>query len=828
MNRTNGPISPLSMNSTESGFVSRYGGNLGGQSPVGGTPNDVPYNAGPYAGARPPGGPTSPPGPRNPSGSTDMSRPSAGSSVNGQRPPSSASSMGGRSDGRPGPGPPGERRPMFRPEHEEQLHKHYVMLRQYLASSLRDEKGNIRPNRARDKLLRLSVTQFMELSTDVFDELVRREDDRLKRVQDVPRFLLPKTTFHPKRNQARQKLSTLPLDRFRQLATDVFYELERRIPRFASGEMSRPPSTASSVSSRRPSQGGMRPPMPGYRGPPPPGAGRPPMSPAYPPGGPNGAPMRPPGSSRAPSDVSDNAPLRPLGSNRVPSDSSEPNSLGRPLPKTFQSNTIVPNKSTMVEDDDDDEEEETLGTARFSEVISPSVTGSEQARRTIATQETELTRLREELSEKITIVGERGQFLALKESLEQKDIDAERLRENMQREIDELRREKDDEREAHAEEMQGLQGAQTQLDAMRLENENLHAQNEDMNHQMQTQQAELHELREQSHQRGSVDNEESERRIALLEEQLATQEKLTSEVRQEATLYLREMRDLSRQTEEAIEQEDKLSAQVTKLEKEIETWRERYAKAKAQNKALRASTLGLGLTSVDMGNLSREDSFLSQDGLVCDVDITRFQLSVDELLKSARRPGTEMMLESVKQVTICVSAISSAIGTDGYPTPSPSPHSPTSTMSTTSPSVAKLKARVTGTANSLITATKQHASASGLSPVALLDAAASNLTAAVVELIKAVGVRPSSASELQDANADLDSIYSPDPSYPSNSMDLLRSNNIGGHADSPPVQPLNVGNGQQKKGWFGWGKGTSVDGSPRSPPTEDDEYDPYR
>lgn len=705
---------------------------------------------------------------------------------------------------------------MFRPEHEEQLHKHYIMLRQYLASSLRDEKGNIRPNRARDKLLRLSVTQFMELSTDVFDELVRREDDRLKRVQDVPRFLLPKTTFHPKRNQARQKLSTLPLDRFRQLATDVFYELERRIPRFASGESSRPPSTASSVSSRRPSQGGMRPPLPGYRGPPPPNGGRPPMSPAY---GPNGAPMRPPGSSRAPSDVSDHAPLRPLGSNRVPSDSSEPNSLGRPLPKTFQSNTIVPNKSTMVEDDDDDEEEETLGNQRFrtASVTTASVTGSEHARQTIATQGNELARLRAELSEQITIVGERGQFLALKESLEQKDIDAERQRENMQREIDALKRDKEEEAEAHAEQLQEFEGIKERFETMRLENENLHAENQDMQHQMRTQQDELQELREESQQRGSVGSEESSRRIELLEEQLATQEKLTNEVRQEATLYLHEMRDLSRQTDEAIEQEDKLSAQVTKLERDIETWRERYAKAKAQNKALRASTLGLGLTSVDMGNLSREDSFLSQDGLVCDVDITRFQLAVDELLKSARRQGADAMLESVKQVTISVSAISSTIGTDGYPTPSPSPHSPTSAPPSNSPSVAKLKARVTGTANSLITATKQHASASGLSPVALLDAAASNLTAAVVELIKAVGVRPSSASELQDANADLDSIYSPDPSYPE-------------HSDSPPVQPLNVGNGQQKtgKGWFGWAKGTSVDGSPRSPPSEDDEYDPYR
>lgn len=398
----------------------------------------------------------------------------------------------------------------------------------------------------------------------------------------------------------------------------------------------------------------------------------------------------------------------------------------------------------------------------------------------------------------------------------------------MQREIDSLKREKEDEKEAHADQLQDLESTRAQLETVRLENENLQAQREDMQHQMNTHETELQELREQS-KRGSVGSEESSRRIELLEEQLATQEKLTNEVRQEATLYLREMRDLSQQTESAIEQEEKLSAQVTKLEKEIDTWRERYAKAKAQNKALRASTLGLGLTSVDMGNLSREDSFISQDGLVCDVDITRFQLAVDELLKSARRSGTENMLESVKQVTLCVSAISSTIGTDGYPTPSPSPHSPNGAPPTTSPSVAKLKARVTGTANSLITATKQHASASGLSPVALLDAAASNLTASVVELVKAVGVRPSSASELQDASADLDSIYSPDPSYPSPSIDLARSNDMGAHATSPPVQPLNVGNGAPKKAnaWFGWGKGTSVEGSPRSPPSGD-EYDPYR
>lgn len=697
---------------------------------------------------------------------------------------------------------------MFRPEHEASLNRHYVMLRQYLASSLRDEKGNIRPNRARDKLLRLSVTQFMELSTDVFDELMRREDERLQRVKDVPRFLLPKTTFHPKRNQARQKLSTLPLDRFRQLATDVFYELERRVPRFATGESSRPPSSASSVGGRRPSQPGMRaPPMPSYRGPPPMGD-RPPMSPGF---GPNG-----PG------------PRRPSGPPRAPSEISESNSLGRPLPKTFQSNTIVPNKSTMVEDDDDEDEE--AGSTRFSQAPG-SVTSSEQNRQTIKTQAAELSRLREELSEQVTVVGERSQWEALRNEIEQKARDAELLRESMQEEIDTLRREKEENQQAQAEHDQDLVDIRTRLDNMRTENENLHAQNEDMQVQMQNHQAELRQLREESHNRGSVGSEESDRRIQALEEQLATQEKLTNEVREEATLYLHEMRDLSRQTDSAIEQEDKLSAQVTKLTREIDIWRDRYAKAKAQNKALRASTLGLGLTSVDMGALSRANgtsSFLSQDGLVSDIHITRFQLSVDELLKSARAPASshDPLLESTKQLVLAVSAISAAIGTDGYPTPSPSP----SSAPAPAPSVAKLKARVTGTANSLITATKQHAAAEGLSPVALLDAAASNLTAAVVELVKAVGVRPSSAAELQDASADLDSIYSPDPAYP--------SPRDGAEGESPPVQPLSIGGGAgagQKKanGWFGWGKGTSVEGSPvgelRGGEVEGvGEYDPYR
>lgn len=228
--------------------------------------------------------------------------------------------------------------PSSRREHKDEqfegiLSEHYVALKRFLAASLRDEKGNPRPNKARDKLLRLSPVQFQELSTDVFDELLRRQSASRKPPNagpndqtGPPAFLLPKDTFHPKRNQARQKLATLPPPRFRDLATDVFYELERRFPRFAAGDINRSGNGTPVIGGpgfRPDSRGGMR--------------------------------MRRPSEAssisayaRSESRTGSRGPMGGQGSPGMP-----PNDYGRPLPKTFQSNTLVPNKSTMVEDDDD-------------------------------------------------------------------------------------------------------------------------------------------------------------------------------------------------------------------------------------------------------------------------------------------------------------------------------------------------------------------------------------------------------------------------------------------------------------------------------------------
>lgn len=238
---------------------------------------------------------------------------------------------------------------------EAALSEHYIALKRYLAASLRDEKGNPRPNRARDKLLRLSPVQFQELSTDVFDELQRRQQAGRQQIPGAPNppptpdYLLPKDSFHPKRNQARQKLSTLPPTRFRDLATDVFYELERRFPRFTGGDISRMGSPASSVRGP-PSRNGT--PVNGL------------------PGGPR---MRRPSEATSISGFSVRSESRngsrgpqQNGIGQNPVSPGPVDNFGRPQPKTFQSNTIVPNKSTMVEDDetggeDDDDDGDAFG-----------------------------------------------------------------------------------------------------------------------------------------------------------------------------------------------------------------------------------------------------------------------------------------------------------------------------------------------------------------------------------------------------------------------------------------------------------------------------------
>ncbi|KZT70554.1 hypothetical protein DAEQUDRAFT_764449 [Daedalea quercina L-15889] len=101
---------------------------------------------------------------------------------------------------------------------------HYLEFKQYLASCFTNKLAGPRPT-TRQKLTSLARQRFGELTTDVYEELLRRNNTE----NEVP-FLFPRDDFHPQRNLARQKLSTLSTGGFTDLASDVHHELSRRYP----------------------------------------------------------------------------------------------------------------------------------------------------------------------------------------------------------------------------------------------------------------------------------------------------------------------------------------------------------------------------------------------------------------------------------------------------------------------------------------------------------------------------------------------------------------------------------------------------------------------
>ena len=123
---------------------------------------------------------------------------------------------------------------------ESMLRVHYTLFKKYLSASLQEEDNSpeLIKKKTHNKLLLLSRVQFWELSTDIYDELLRRQAASQKTSDrelpgSVHPHLLTEKNFHPLRNRSRQMLSTLLEPRFRNLAADIVSELERRLPTFA-------------------------------------------------------------------------------------------------------------------------------------------------------------------------------------------------------------------------------------------------------------------------------------------------------------------------------------------------------------------------------------------------------------------------------------------------------------------------------------------------------------------------------------------------------------------------------------------------------------------
>ncbi|RKF71541.1 SpaA/cell polarity protein [Golovinomyces cichoracearum] len=590
------------------------------------------------------------------------------------------------------------------------LSEHYYALKNYLSQLNNDDNGIPKPNRAREKLLRLSPVQFLELSTDVFDELDRRQQfERRYGSSGGPSYLLPKESFHPKRNQARKKLCSLPIARFTELVTDVFYETERRIPRFANEDdrVDSPIAFTGAASPRidmSPNESGLR---------------------------------RPSNINQSAKFTrrESNSSTMPVTFDSLASPSPMTNEFKRPTLKSFQSNTIVPNKGTIVEDDETGDDGE--------EYVEEEVGGDEDVFRSEKT--THKNQIMEKNGDSIETMKEQiknlNEILSTMEGkLKQKDDDLSRVIEKQNEKVTEMDFEKKKLQELTLKLETKLSDAQSLNKSLKLELDRVKAAHAETNQDLQTQLQQLKLSETKSEKLNASLKAEREKQIS--KEYNSQQQGITEDVRLQAQEILKEMRILSEQSCSSNEREEYYTTTIKRLELEIEDWKNRYVKMKTKFRSFQSSSSDPAIQRDILKIVCGSDD-INTNGMVKDINVIKFQISIDELLRDSRIQEPAKALELTKNVVLNVRNISQDIV------------EATSNDMKSTLEQKKLLFGITITTKNLIVATRNFAISKGLSPVSLLDAAVSHLASAVIELLRIVKIRSASQDELEDDEKEL-------------------------------------------------------------------------
>jgi hypothetical protein len=428
---------------------------------------------------------------------------------------------------------------------------------------------------------------------------------------------------------------------------------------------------------------------------------------------------------------------------------------GKPMPKQFQSNTITPNKSTMVEDEEDEfaisddpydhnRQSDAFGLDDQSGV-------SVQSRRdtSATTQSGSSLAMSTKLAEahsKVQELQSRIEELEINVSL--KDDEIGRLQD-----VEQSRSTESDWVDVKHDLEKKLEDAEMLNHSMKDQLDRIHTDQANVERDLRSQ---LDKAKRSPAGDGGWKTkfDQLERDHQTLQTKLQEQQHVTEEVRQQASGFLSEMRAMAESGGSNWEREEKLGKDVRRLEEEVQDWKGRYAKSKAQLRNLRTSSIGLSMSRPDAARYARANEFTQPDGLVKDLHVTKFQISIDELLRIARMEEPSAVLDHMKSVVVAVRSITQDIDAAAVP----------SRDDEKVHRRGRLKSKVSATANNVITASKNFASSNGISPVSLLDAAASHLTMAVVELVRTVKIRPTPPGELDDDDeivANMETMSSP-------------------------------------------------------------------
>ncbi|KAJ7594607.1 hypothetical protein C8J56DRAFT_821455 [Mycena floridula] len=703
---------------------------------------------------------------------------------------------------------------------------HFDELNRSLAAYLAKAPPNSRST-ARQKLTRLTIQQFHELSTDVYDELVRR-----KKEKEVP-FLPVREDFHPKRNQARQKLATLPISRFEDLSSDVYYELARRYPEFKedpSGRVSAgsayddlpapdfPSNSApratnnnsrtsgrtsadrgmdsgygGSVSSRRPSEDIRRRPS---------DANSRRSEEAY---------------SRAEESYGNmSMSSNSMSSRRRPSQDTTRRSEDRDysrrpgLPLSMSGNSdstvnatqsttatsamIIPNKSTMEEeyievpygrdtresvDGSRDNSQEVMAPGPDADIDSasdypspmsnrggPSGLSGLSARLKGADDDDESGAANKSgddyyaLGRSMSAGSDRsgtgissrlGGRTSVADDHEQIKRDYEFKIATMQTQISSLQRDLGD---ADQKERKWKEG---EAKAQQMEEElvGLRRRAEEQTAAMRALQKELDEAREtrqrekeREARRAQQDEDELQilrDRCERLEEEREVNMQTSREdpdvveqLRSDMQSLISELGDLSRRNDELMTAKDSDLVVIRDLDNQLKDYKRKYEQAKTELRSVKA-TSQLFLQAPKMDKLD-DQLPISNDGGVLDIHVTAFLSAVDALLTAGRSNAPTRVLTPMKSIVNVVSSIIEDVRNFER-----RPQRERSDVDVDA--LRALCDRADTTLSNLVTASKTHATSSGLSPVSLLDAAASHVSATITDICRTVCIRKASQAE---------------------------------------------------------------------------------
>ncbi|KAH7921276.1 hypothetical protein BV22DRAFT_1038847 [Leucogyrophana mollusca] len=747
---------------------------------------------------------------------------------------------------------------------------HFDELSRYLAAYLAKSPANSRST-ARQKLTRLTRQQFQELSTDVYDELVRRKKNSSE--NEVP-FLPVRDDFHPKRNQARQKLATLPTSRFEDLSSDVYFELARRYPEFkdenddagvaspgsAYDDVPSPefhtsprsdvPALPPGVRSGRVSEDrgmdsgyggsslGQRPSDDGFR--------RRRAAPSddeiaserrsedvYSAMGRSGEETSNSYTSRRKAsqdtttrrseDRERDFGRRPSASASIHSDSTGTTNAQS---ATATSGMIIPNKSTIAEEEIEvpygREIRDSSGTAvddrdrsqERREVDTDGVTDGEHESGEYSNQRSPLaglnglsarlrgadvdedeggggTRSGDDYYDKVSLgrtsvtsdrsagavgIGSRmmgGRVSVGGEEHERLRRDYEFKIATMQSRIAGLER---DLGNSEQREQQWIDG-QKRMRQLEEELDGFRKRADEQGAAMRSLQKELDDLRdlrtrekEREARRAQDDEEELQilrDRCDRLEEEREgghgrDDPEIIDQLRSDMEGLMTELSDLSRRNDELMTAKDSDLIVIRDLDNQLKEYKRKYEQAKTELRSVKAtSQLFLQTPKLD------DQLPMSPDGGLLDIHVTAFVSAIDSLLTAGRTNAPTRVLTPMKAVVTSMSAIIEDVRAyEQRPT----------RADVDIDNLRSLRERAEATLTNLVAASKTHATSSGMSPVSLLDAAASHVSATLTEIAKMVCIRKASRNEQEEFSAPIASSSQPAAFAPSlRSIDEMRS-----------------------------------------------------